>query len=147
MARVPVVRVGDILIATVAEDLQDRDALQLQEDLGQALERTGARGVLLDLSVVELVDSFLGRLLNDVAAATRLLGAATVVVGIRPAVAVTLVELGLELRGVHTALTPDRGLALLGRLTAPAARAAAGGPGRRGPPGAGGPAGGNGRAR
>jgi len=116
MVRVPVIRVGDTLIATVVEDLQDRDALRLQEDLGQALERTGARGVLLDLSVVELVDSFLGRLLNDVASTTRLLGATTVLVGIRPAVAVTLVELGLELRGVYTALTPDRGLALLDRL-------------------------------
>jgi len=148
VARVPVVRVGDILIATVAEDLQDRDALRLQEDLGRALERTGARGVLLDLSVVELVDSFLGRLLNDVAAATRLLGAATVLVGIRPAVAVTLVELGLELRGVHTALTPDRGLALLGRLTAPAARGAAGGPpSRRRRASPGGRAGADGRAR
>ena len=120
MARVPIVRVGDTLIATVVEDLQDGDALQLQEDLGRALERTGARGVLLDLSVVDLVDSFLGRLLNDVAAATRLLGAATVVVGIRPAVAITLVELGLELRGVRTALTAARGLALLRRMTAAA---------------------------
>jgi rsbT antagonist protein RsbS len=142
VARVPIVRVGDTLIATVVEDLQDRDALQLQEDLGRTLERTGARGVLVDLSVVELVDSFLGRLLNDVAATTRLLGAATVLVGIRPAVAVTLVELGLELRGVHTALTPDRGLALLRRITAAGARG--GGPRAGAPPR--GPAGGHGRA-
>ena len=148
MARVPIVRVGDTLIATVVEDLQDGDALQLQEDLGRALERTGARGVLLDLSVVELVDSFLGRLLNDVAAATRLLGAATVVVGIRPAVAITLVELGLELRGVHTALTPDRGLALLDRLTAPPAAGRTGGAvSRRRGAGPSGSAGENGRAR
>jgi rsbT antagonist protein RsbS len=113
---VPIVRVGDTLIATVVDDLQDRDALQLQEDLGRELERSGARGVLLDLTVVELVDSFLGRLLNDVATATRLLGAVTVVAGIRPAVAVTLVELGLELKGVRTALTADKGMALLRRL-------------------------------
>jgi rsbT antagonist protein RsbS len=113
---VPIVRVGDALIATVVDDLQDRDALQLQEDLGRELERSGARGVLLDLTVVELVDSFLGRLLNDVATATRLLGAVTVVAGIRPAVAVTLVELGLELKGVRTALTADKGLSLLRRL-------------------------------
>ncbi len=126
MARVPIVRVGDTLIATVVDDLQDRDALQLQEDLGRELERSGARGVLLDLTVVELVDSFLGRLLNDVAAATRLLGAVTVVAGIQPAVAVTLVELGLELKGVRTALTVDRGMALLRRMAAAdAVRAAA----------------------
>ena len=126
MARVPIVRVGDTLIATVVDDLQDRDALQLQEDLGRELERGGARGVLLDLTVVELVDSFLGRLLNDVAAATRLLGAVTVVAGIQPAVAVTLVELGLELKGVRTALTADRGMALLRRMAAAdAVRAAA----------------------
>ena len=118
MTRVPIVRVGDTLIATVVDDLQDRDALQLQEDLGRELERSGARGVLLDLTVVELVDSFLGRLLNDVATATRLLGAVTVVAGIRPAVAVTLVELGLELKGVRTALTADKGMALLRRLAA-----------------------------
>jgi rsbT antagonist protein RsbS len=123
---VPIVRVGDTLIATVVDDLQDRDALQLQEDLGRELERSGARGVLLDLTVVELVDSFLGRLLNDVAAATRLLGAVTVVAGIQPAVAVTLVELGLELKGVRTALTVDRGMALLRRMAGAAAvRAAA----------------------
>ena len=134
MARVPIVRVGDTLIATVVEDLQDGDALQLQEDLGRALERTGARGVLLDLSVVDLVDSFLGRLLNDVAAATRLLGAATVVVGIRPAVAITLVELGLELRGVRTALTAARGLALLRRMAAAAPPGPGAAPRRAGGP-------------
>ena len=116
MARVPIVRVGDTLIATVLEDLHDRDAMQLQEDIGSALERTGARGVLLDISIVELIDSFLGRLLNDVAAATRLLGAQAVIVGMQPQVAMTLVELGLELKGVRTALTPDKGMALLRRL-------------------------------
>jgi rsbT antagonist protein RsbS len=108
--------VGDTLIATVVEDLHDRDALALQEDLTGQLERSGAAGVLLDLSAVEIVDSFLGRLLNDIAAATRLLGANTVVVGIQPAVAVTLVELGLELRGVHTALNSTKGMALLHSL-------------------------------
>ena len=116
MARVPIVRVGDTLIATVLEDLHDRDAMQLQEDIGEALERSGARGVLLDLSIVELIDSFLGRLLNDVAAATRLLGAQAVIVGMQPQVAMTLVELGLELKGVRTALTPEKGMALLRRL-------------------------------
>ncbi|HEU5315978.1 MAG TPA: STAS domain-containing protein [Chloroflexota bacterium] len=118
MARVPIIRVGDTLIATVLEDLHDRDALQLQEDIGAALERTDARGVLLDLTVVELIDSFLGRTLNDVAAGTRLLGAQAVIVGMQPAVAMTLVELGLELKGVRTALNAEKGMALLRRLIA-----------------------------
>ena len=114
MARVPIVRVGDILLATIQEDLHDRDAVALQEALTGELERTGASGVLLDFSVVQTVDSFLGRTLNDVVAAIRLLGAQTVVVGIQPAVAVTLVELGLELKGVRTALDSERGMRLLG---------------------------------
>jgi rsbT antagonist protein RsbS len=118
MARVPIIQVGETLIATVFEDLHDRDAFQLQEDIGNALERTGARGVLLDLTVVELIDSFLGRTLNDVAAGTRLLGAQTVIVGMQPAVAMTLVELGLELKGVRTALNAEKGMALLRRLIA-----------------------------
>ena len=105
-----------MLIATVLEELRDRDGLDLQEDLSARLERADARGVLLDLSSVETVDSFLGRLLNDIAIETRLLGAETVVVGIQPAVAITLVELGLELKGVHTALDADRGMRLLRRL-------------------------------
>ena len=114
----PIVRLGDTLIATVQEDLYDRDALDLQEALTAELERTGARGVLLDVSVVETVDSYLGRILRDVALGARLLGAHTVVVGIQPAVAITLVELGLELQGVRTALNPEKGLALLRRLLA-----------------------------
>lgn len=113
MARVPIIRVGDILLATIQEDLHDRDAIALQEALTGELERTGASGVLLDFSVVDTVDSFLGRTLNDVVAAIRLLGAETVVVGIQPAVAVTLVELGLELKGVRTALDSERGMRLL----------------------------------
>jgi len=113
VSRVPIVRVEDTLIATVLEDLSDRDALLLQEDLGRLIERTGAAGVLLDLTVVEIVDSFLGRLITDITAASRLLGAETIVVGIQPAVAVTLVELGLEFKGVRTALTPEKGRRLL----------------------------------
>ena len=115
MARVPIIRVGSTLIATVQEDLRDQDALRLQEDLIGAVERTGAQGVLLDVSVVETLDSFLGRLLGEIALGARLMGAHTVVVGLQPAVAVTLVELGLHLRGVRTAVTADRGLALLKR--------------------------------
>lgn len=118
MARVPIIRLGDTLVATVQEAMHDRDALDLQTDLNTLLERTGARGVLLDVSVVETVDSFLGRVLSDIALGARLLGAQTVVVGIQPAVAITLVELGLELRGVHTALNPEKGMALLRRLMA-----------------------------
>jgi len=118
MARVPIIHIGDTLIATVQEDLRDQDALDLQQHLSERLTRTGARGVLLDLSVAETVDSFLGRLLNDIAVGARLLGAHTVVVGIQPAVAITLVELGLQLRGVHTALTVEKGLARLGAMLA-----------------------------
>jgi rsbT antagonist protein RsbS len=118
VARTPIVHIGDILVASVQEDLGDREALELQETLSRVLERTGARGVLIDLSVVEMVDSFLGRLLGDIAAGTRLFGAHTVVVGIRPAVAITLVELGLDLKGVYTALDARKGLALLHRVIA-----------------------------
>jgi rsbT antagonist protein RsbS len=113
VARVPIIRLGDILIATVQEELYDHDALQLQEDLGQLLERGGARGVLLDFSTVSTVDSFLARLIGDIAGLARLLGAETVVVGLQPAVAVTLVEFGLTLPGVRTALNAEKGLALL----------------------------------
>jgi len=113
--RVPILCFGSTLIATVQEDLYDRDALELQEALFAELQRSGARGVLLDVSVVETVDSYLGRVLRDIALGSRLLGAHTVVVGIQPAVAVTLVELGLELQGVRTALNPQKGLQLLER--------------------------------
>ncbi len=116
MARVPIIRLGDTLIATVQEELRDSDAQALQQDLSMSLERTGARGILVDLSAVQTVDSFLGRLLNDTAAEMRLLGAATVIVGIQPAVAVTLVELGLQLSGVRTALNPEKGMRLLRRI-------------------------------
>jgi len=102
----------------VQDDLYDRDALVLQEELSAMLEQTGARGVLIDVSVVETVDSYLGRILRDVALGARLLGAHTVVVGIQPAVAVTLVELGLEIKGIHTALTPEKGMIRLRRLLA-----------------------------
>jgi rsbT antagonist protein RsbS len=119
MASVPIIHIGDTLIATVQEDLRDSDAVDLLEQLTARLERTGAHGVLLDMSVAATVDSFLGRLIHDIARVTQLLGAQTVVVGLQPAVAVTLVELGLELAGVRTALNPARGLALLKRLGDP----------------------------
>lgn len=116
MARVPVVQLGDVLIATVQDELYDHDALQLQEELGLLLERGAAQGVVLDFSIVETVDSFLARLIGNIASTSRLLGAETVVVGLQPAVAVTLVELGLTLSGVHTALNANKAFALLARL-------------------------------
>jgi len=117
VARVPIIRLGKVLIATVQEELYDHDALQLQEELGQLLEHGAASGVLLDLSTVATVDSFLARLIGAIAAASRLLGAETVVVGLQPAVAVTLVELGLTLPGVRTALDAEKGLAILAHLS------------------------------
>ena len=126
MARVPIIRLGDTLIATVQDDLRDRDAEQLQADLNLQIERIGARGVLLDFSVVEMLDSFLGRMIGDIALGARLLGAETVIVGIQPAAAVTLVELGLSFKGVHTALDTEKGLKMLRRLMADA-RSARGG--------------------
>jgi rsbT antagonist protein RsbS len=116
VARVPIIRVDDVLIATVQDELYDHDALQLQEELGLMLERGAAQGVMLDFSIVETVDSFLARLIANIASISRLLGAETVVVGLQPSVAVTLVELGLTLPGVHTALNANKGLALLSRL-------------------------------
>jgi len=118
VGRVPIVRIAGTLVATVLEDLHDRDALELEAELFTQLERTDSDGVILDLSVVEIVDSFLGRMLNDIASGVRLMGAQMVVVGIQPAVAITLVELGLELKGVRTAVSPDRGRLLLRKLVA-----------------------------
>jgi rsbT antagonist protein RsbS len=118
MARIPIVHIDNTLIATVQEDLRDHDALELQEALLRALERTGARGVLIDISVVGMVDSFLGRLLGEIASGTRLMGAHTIVVGMQPAVAITFVEMGLQTRGFHTVLNAEKGRALLRRLLA-----------------------------
>lgn len=116
METVPILRIGRSLLVTVQIDLQDRSALQLQDDLAQRIVDTSADGVLIDISGMEIVDSFIGRMLSTIAAMSRVLGARTVVVGMRPAVAITMVELGLDLRGVDTALDVDRGLALLASL-------------------------------
>ncbi|OAI43752.1 anti-anti-sigma factor [bacterium SCGC AG-212-C10] len=113
MTKIPTIKIGDTLIATVHEDLTDRDALEFQEALNARLEREGATGLLIDVALVNMIDSFLGRLLHEIAQGARLLGASTVVAGIQPAVAITLVELGLQLPGVRTALTTERGLLLL----------------------------------
>ncbi len=113
MDRIPILRIGDFLLVTVQVDMHDQLAIQLQEDLAAMIEKTGARGVLLDISALDLVDSFIGRMIATISATARILSAYTVVVGIRPAVAITLVELGLTLPGVLTALNAERGMTLL----------------------------------
>ncbi|GAB2888269.1 STAS domain-containing protein [Streptomyces deserti] len=112
---VPVLRIGDVLLVTLQGDLHDSTAQQLQQDLAEAISRTGVRGVLIDISGVEIVDSFLGRVLAEIAAQAKLLAARTVVAGMRPAVAITLVELGLTLPGLRTALSTEAALELLGQ--------------------------------
>lgn len=113
MERIPILRMGSYLLVTIQIDMQDQTALRLQEDLAASIEQNTARGVLIDVSALEMVDSFIGRMLIGISDIARILGAATVVVGIRPAVAITLVELGLPLGGVRTALNVERGMALL----------------------------------
>src|ERR1700709_520429 len=115
MDRAPLLKLGAALLVTVQVDMHDRLASALEQDLSARIVATGARGVLIDISGVEIVDSFMGRMLDNIAAVSRLLGADTVVVGMRPAVAITLVELGLSLTGVKTALDVERGMALIGR--------------------------------
>jgi rsbT antagonist protein RsbS len=110
---IPILRLGDTLLVTIQVDMHDRMALQLQDDLATRVVDTGAKGVLIDISALEVVDSFIGRMLGDITAMMRILDAETVVVGMRPAVAITLVELGLQLPGVRTALDVDRGMTLL----------------------------------
>jgi rsbT antagonist protein RsbS len=111
--RIPILKLGHLLLVTIQVDMHDRMAMALQDDLTKRIVDTGARGVLIDISGLEVVDSFIGRMLADIAAMARILDAQTVVVGMRPAVAITLVELGLSLPGVQTALTVERGMALL----------------------------------
>jgi rsbT antagonist protein RsbS len=113
MERIPILRMGDFLLVTIQVDIHDRLALTLQDDLANAVVRHGAVGVLIDISGLEIVDSFIGRVIGDIAAVTRVLDAETVVVGMRPAVAITLVELGVALPGVRTALDVERGMSLL----------------------------------
>ncbi|GEK04677.1 STAS domain-containing protein [Streptomyces sp. NPDC004009] len=116
--RVPVLKIGDTLLVSIQTDLEDQMVMDLQEDLSSRIVETGARGVVIDISALEIVDSFVGRMLATNASISRILGAETIVVGMRPAVAMTLVELGLSLNGVRTALNLERGLRLLRRLTA-----------------------------
>jgi rsbT antagonist protein RsbS len=116
MEQIPILRIGRCLLVTVQVDMHDRLAMALQDDLTQRIVATRARGVLIDISALEIVDSFIGRTLNNIAAMARVLDAHTVVVGMRPAVAITLVELGLSLTGVRTALDVDKGMALINGL-------------------------------
>jgi len=113
MERIPILTMGDFLLVTIQVDMHDQLALALQDDLTSRIDRIGAQGVLIDISAMEMVDSFIGRMIANISRMSRILGARTVVVGMRPAVAITLVELGLSLAGVDTALTVERGMQLL----------------------------------
>ncbi len=113
MERIPILRMGSCLLVSIQVDMHDRLALALQEDLMERINTTGARGVLIDISALDMVDSFIGRMIGNIAAMAGLMDAETVVTGMRPAVAITLVELGMSLRGVRTALNLAKGMALL----------------------------------
>ncbi len=113
MDRIPILKMGEFLLVTIQVDMHDRLAMTLQDDLTGMIARVGARGVLIDISALEMVDSFIGRMLANIASMSRILDAHTVVVGMRPAVAITLVELGLSLQGVRTALNVEKGMAVL----------------------------------
>ena len=113
MDRIPILKMGEFLLVTIQVDMHDRLAMQLQEDLTTRISQVGARGVLIDISALEMVDSFIGRMIANIAGMARILDAQTVVTGMQPAVAITLVELGLTLTGVRTALNVERGMALL----------------------------------
>lgn len=113
MERIPILRMGDVLLVTIQVDMHDRLAMTLQDDLTNRITQTYTRGVLIDISALEIVDSFIGRILGNIARMSRVLDAETVVVGMQPAVAITLVELGLSLTGIRTALNVDKGMRLL----------------------------------
>jgi len=113
MDQVPIVKIGQTLFVSIQFELQDESVLQLQEDLANELVATGARGVIIDITAVEIVDSFIGRMLTMIGLISRLFDAETVIVGMRPAVAITLTELGLSLKGVRTALNAEKGLEIL----------------------------------
>jgi rsbT antagonist protein RsbS len=113
LERIPILKMGAYLLVTIQVDMHDQLALTLQDDLTDRIVKTRAKGVLIDISSLELVDSFMGRMLGNIAAMSHILDAETVVVGMRPAVAITLVELGLSLKGVRTALNVEKGMSLL----------------------------------
>jgi rsbT antagonist protein RsbS len=128
MERIPILKMGEFLLVTIQVDMHDRLAMALQDDLAEQICKTRARGVLIDISSLQVVDSFIGRMLGTIAAMSRILDAETVVVGMQPAVAITLVELGLSLEGVRTALNVEKGIELLRSSLGP--RAKEGGDGR-----------------
>lgn len=113
MERIPILQMGEFLLVTIQVDMHDRLAMTLQDDLTNRIVETGVKGVLIEISSLEIVDSFIGRILNNIATMSRILDAETVVVGMQPAVAITLVELGLSLTGVRTALNVEKGMKLL----------------------------------
>lgn len=113
MERIPILKMGEFLLVSIQVDMHDQLAMQLQDDLTNRIADTGAHGVLIDISSLEIVDSFIGRMLGNIAAMSRILDAHTVVVGMRPAVAITLVELGMSLAGVRTALNVEQGMGML----------------------------------
>ncbi len=113
MDRIPILRMGKFLLVTIQIDLYDRLATNLESDLVQMVNKTEAKGVLIDISALSIVDSFMGRILGNIGSMSKIMDAETVVVGMQPAVAITLIELGLELKGVHTALNVERGMELL----------------------------------
>jgi rsbT antagonist protein RsbS len=119
MERIPILRMGEYLLVTIQVDMHDQLAMQLQDDLTQAIARSQSRGVLIDISALSIVDSFIGRMIANIAGMARILDAHTVLVGMQPAVAITLVELGLSLPGVATALNVERGMELLKRSPQP----------------------------
>lgn len=118
MERIPILKMGDFLLVTIQVDMHDRLVMSLQEDLMNKISHHQSKGVLIDISALEIVDSFIGRMIANIANMSRVLDAKTVVTGMQPAVAITLVELGLSLEGVITALNVDRGIKLLGKLVA-----------------------------
>ncbi|MBD1872293.1 STAS domain-containing protein [Nodosilinea sp. FACHB-131] len=113
MERIPILQMGEFLLVTIQVDMHDRLAMTLQDDLTNRISQTNANGVLIDISALEIVDSFIGRILGNIAKMSRVMDAETVVVGMQPAVAITLVELGLSLTGIRTALNVEKGMALL----------------------------------
>lgn len=115
MERIPILRMGRLLLVTIQVDMHDRLAMALQEDLTTRIVKDRANGVLIDISALDIVDSFIGRMISDTAAMAKILDAKTVLVGMQPAVAITLVELGLALDGVRTALNVERGIDMLGQ--------------------------------